>query len=87
VSSHLARRPGDPGEDDCLIILAFDRHGKRRDLAVGHIVPPTLDEFQCTVLLEDDGSGFCMFLRDFAIGGGDGRNKSIDVGDDVSPSV
>jgi hypothetical protein len=29
------------------LILAFDRHGKRRDLAVGHIVPPTLDKFQC----------------------------------------
>ena len=47
-----------PGEDDCLIILTLDRHGKRRDLAVGHIVPPTLDEFQCAVLLKDDGSGF-----------------------------
>jgi hypothetical protein len=26
---------------------------KRRDLALGHIVPPTLDEFQCAVLLKD----------------------------------
>jgi hypothetical protein len=39
------------------------------------------------VLLEDDGSGFGMFLVDFAIGSGDGRNKSIDIGHDVSPSV
>jgi hypothetical protein len=48
--------------------------------------PPTLHEFQCAVLLEDDASGFCMLLVDFAIGGGDGRNKSIDIGHDVSPS-
>ena len=66
IITHLARRPEDPGENDRLIILAFDRHGKRRDLAVGHVIPPTLDEFQCAVLLEDDGSGFCMFLVDCA---------------------
>src|SRR6266511_4393056 len=56
-------------------------------LPSGTSSPPTLHEFQCAVLLEDDGSGFCMFLVDFAIGGGDGRNKSIDIGHDVSPSV
>jgi hypothetical protein len=39
------------------------------------------------VLLEDDGGGFCMLLVDFAIGGGDCRYKSIDIGHDVSPSV
>src|SRR5215470_2202840 len=59
---------------------------KRGDLAVRHIVLLTLDEFQRAVLLEDDGSGFCMFLIDLAIGGGNGRNKSIDIGHDLSPS-
>jgi hypothetical protein len=52
--------------------------GNEPTFIVGHIVPLTLDEFQCAVLLEDDGSGFCMFLVDFAIGGGDGCDKSID---------
>jgi hypothetical protein len=39
------------------------------------------------VLLENDGSGFCMILVDFAIGGGDCRNKSIDKVMMFSPSV
>src|SRR5215471_9257255 len=55
--------------------------------AFGHIVPPALDEFQCAVLLEDDGGGFGMFLVDLAIGGGDRSNKSIVIRHDVSPSV
>jgi hypothetical protein len=57
------------------------------DVTLPSGVPPTLDEFQCAVLLEDDGSGFCMFLVDFAIGGGDGRNKPIDITHDISPHL
>jgi hypothetical protein len=57
--------------------------GNDVDLAVWHVLPPTLDKFQCAVLLEDDSSGFCMLLIDFAISSGHGRNKSIDVGHDV----
>src|SRR5262245_36170077 len=39
------------------------------------------------MFLENDCSGFCVFLVDFAIGGGHGCNKPVDIGHDVSPSV
>jgi len=77
--SHVARRPYDPREDDCFIVLAFDGHGKRRELPIGHIISPALDEFQRAVLLENHGSRFGMFFIDFAIGRGDSRNKSINI--------
>src|SRR5262249_56201170 len=71
------------GEEAGEVMLRLNRHGKRREFAIRHVVAPTLDKFQCAMLLEDDSSGFCMFLVDFAISSGHGRNKSIDVGHDV----
>src|SRR5919198_3656081 len=56
VISYLARRPDDPGENDRLVVLALDRHGKRGELPIWYVVAPTLDEFQCAVLLENRGS-------------------------------
>src|SRR5215467_1396067 len=77
---HVPRWPDDPGEDDCLIILALDGHGKRRDLAFRHIISPAFDESQRTVLLEDHSGGLGVLLVDFTMGSGNGRNKSIDIG-------
>src|SRR4029450_1393929 len=43
--THLARRPHDPGEDNRLVILALDRHGKRREFAIRYVVAPKLTGF------------------------------------------
>src|SRR6516225_597956 len=80
---YVARWPDDPGENDRLIILALDGHGKRRDLAFRHIISPAFDEFQRTVLLEDHSGRFGVLLVDFTIGSRNGRNKSIDIGHDA----
>jgi len=85
-SRTLARWPDDPGEDDCLMVLALDGHRKRRELAFGHIISLAFDEFQCAMLLEDNGSRFGMLLVDFAIGCGNSRNKSIDISHEGPPS-
>src|SRR5215510_10943919 len=84
--SYIARRPDDPGKNDCLIILTLDRHGKRRELPVGYVISPALNKFQCAMLLEDYGGGSCMLLVDFTIGSGNSGNKSINIGHDISPS-
>src|ERR1700726_3430092 len=77
--THIARRPENPRENDRLVVLALDRHGKGRKFALGHIVLPAFDDFQCAVFLEDNGSGFGVFSISFAIGRRNGCNKSIYV--------
>src|SRR5262249_59702128 len=77
--THLARRPGDPREDDRLVWLALHRQRKGRQLALGYVVAPALDHLQCAVLLEDDRGGLGMLLVAVAIGRGHCRDESIDV--------
>ena len=38
--ARFLRRPDHPREDHCFVGLALDRHGKRRHLAVRHVVAP-----------------------------------------------
>src|SRR5579864_7620415 len=83
--AHLFRRPGDPREDDGLVVLALHRHWKRRDLALRHVVAPALDQSQRAVLLEHYRGRFGVFLVALAIGGGYGNNESVDVVHDRSP--
>src|SRR5215467_1845053 len=83
--SQIARRPDDPRKDDRFVVLAFDRHGKRRKRPVGNIISPALHKLQCAVLLEHQRGRFSVFLVAFAIVSGNRGNKSIDVGHDISP--
>src|SRR5580704_5698428 len=77
--THIARRPENPRENDRLVVLALDRHGKGRKFALGHIVLPAFDDFQCAVFLKDNGSGFGVYFIGFAISRRNGCNKSIYV--------
>src|SRR5262245_47717629 len=77
--THLARRPGDPREDDRLVLLALHCQRKGRQLALRYVVAPALDHLHCAVLLEDDRGGLGMLLVHVAIGRGNGRDESIDV--------
>src|SRR3954449_12217472 len=44
--AHRTRGPGDPRENHRLIVLELDRHGKRSQLALRHVVSPAFDNFK-----------------------------------------
>src|SRR6185437_437096 len=50
--AHLARRPRHPREHHRFVRLAVDRHRKGRQLALGHVIAPALDDVQRAVLPE-----------------------------------
>jgi hypothetical protein len=70
---------------DRLVGLALDSERERRQLAVGHVVAPALDDLDRAVLLEDDRPGLGVAAIGLAVGGGNGGDESIDVAHGVSP--
>jgi hypothetical protein len=58
-----AGKPGDPGKDHGLIVLALNSHRKRRQLTLRHVISPAFDDCQRAILLEHGGCGFRMAQR------------------------
>src|SRR5215217_1551743 len=73
------RRPGDPREHHRLVVVALHGHGEGRDLALGYVVAPALDDGQGAMRLEHAGRGLCDAAVVVLLGGGNGNDEAIDV--------